>query len=451
MELVEFAGADRDYKVVPVSAVAEILLCDARQTLVREVSTVAGKHDLLETFTAWLLGDNTCGVGMDGTLRVALAASGAGRTYREVAILGYAATSSRIDAAGLSKLEAGLRWLTAREPVVSSVPMPFCTDSVGLLGIALGGRAAGDEAMRQAVSSWLARCIAARADSADGDGCEDLLLLAVEWGTGRAGQKRLLADPALADVRVALRSRGLLTDLKERSDEDEEYDALTLIQQEAAASLGVPRAALRLAALQWLKTKKPQRQTPQREGQEMGKKQASQGVDTRKVFVVHGRNNAAREALFTFLRAIGLHPLEWSEIVQATGKASPYIGEVLEKGFSIAQAVVVLMTPDDEARLREQYQSANEPPHETELTPQPRPNVLLEGGMALGLFPDRTVIVELGQLRPVSDIGGRHVIRMTDKPERRVDLAQRLETAGCAVNRSGTDWFSAGDFSAALR
>lgn len=127
-----------------MSAVAEILLCDARQTLMREVSTVAGKNDLLETFAAWLLEDNPCGVGMDEAVRVALAASGAGRTYREVAILGYAATSARLDAAGLSNLAAGLRWLTAREPVVSHVPMPFCTDSVGLLGVALGGRAADD-------------------------------------------------------------------------------------------------------------------------------------------------------------------------------------------------------------------------------------------------------------------------------------------------------------------
>jgi predicted nucleotide-binding protein len=194
---------------------------------------------------------------------------------------------------------------------------------------------------------------------------------------------------------------------------------------------------------------KLQRQLPRQEGSIMAEKQADLGVDTRKVFVVHGRNNPAREALFTFLRAIGLHPLEWSEIVKATGKASPYIGEVLEKGFSIAQAVVVLMTPDDEARLREPYRGSAEPPHETELTPQPRPNVLLEGGMALGLFPERTVIVELGRLRPLSDIGGRHVIRMNDTPERRQDLAQRLETAGCAVNRSGTDWYSAGAFSAA--
>ena len=73
--------------------------------------------------------------------------------------------------------------------------------------------------------------------------------------------------------------------------------------------------------------------------------------------------------------------------MRETGEASPYIGQVLEKGFSIVQAVVVLMTPNDEARLREPYWGRNEPPEETQLTPQPRPNVLLEAGMALGLFP----------------------------------------------------------------
>lgn len=55
----------------------------------------------------------------------------------------------------------------------------------------------------------------------------------------------------------------------------------------------------------------------------MAEKQAEEANERRKVFVVHGRNNAAREALFTFLRAIGLQPLEWSEIVKATGKQGP--------------------------------------------------------------------------------------------------------------------------------
>jgi predicted nucleotide-binding protein len=177
---------------------------------------------------------------------------------------------------------------------------------------------------------------------------------------------------------------------------------------------------------------------------------ASNEVDAKTVFVVHGRNSAARKAMFEFLRAIGLHPLEWEEIVDATGKASPYIGEVLEKGFQMAKAVVVLMTPDDEARLRKQFHVIGDPPHEVTLNAQPRPNVLIEAGMALSLHPDRTVIVELGHLRPASDLLGLHVVRMSNSSQQRQVLARRLGTAGCEINLSGTDWHTAGDFNSAL-
>ena len=171
----------------------------------------------------------------------------------------------------------------------------------------------------------------------------------------------------------------------------------------------------------------------------------------REVFVVHGKNLAARDALFNFLSAIDLHPLEWSEAVQATGKPSPYIGEVLDAAFSRAHAVVVLFTPDDEARLKESFQSANDPLHETHLTGQARANVLFEAGMAMGRNPDRTVLVELGSLRPFSDVGGRHVIRLDNSSsQRRQELAQRLQTAGCPVNLDGTTWHTTGDFEAAV-
>jgi predicted nucleotide-binding protein len=172
--------------------------------------------------------------------------------------------------------------------------------------------------------------------------------------------------------------------------------------------------------------------------------------DPRRVFVVHGRNSNARDAMFAFLRSINLYPLEWVEAVAETGKASPYVGDVLDAAFSIAQAVVILMTPDDVACLREPFRRPGDPPHETELTPQARPNVLFEAGMAMGRSPDRTVIVELGTLRPFSDVGGRHVIRLDDTTQRRQDLAQRLETAGCPVTLTGTDWHTAGDFALAL-
>ena len=171
----------------------------------------------------------------------------------------------------------------------------------------------------------------------------------------------------------------------------------------------------------------------------------------RDIFVVHGRNLMARDALFTFLRAIDLHPLEWSEAVQATGKASPYIGEILDAAFSRAHAVIVVLTPDDEARLRKCLQIEGDPPHETELTGQARPNVLFEAGMAMGRDENRTVLVELGTLRPFSDIAGRHVIRVNNSSQRRQELAQRLQAAGCPVKLDGTDWHTAGDFESAIK
>jgi len=165
-------------------------------------------------------------------------------------------------------------------------------------------------------------------------------------------------------------------------------------------------------------------------------------ADPTKVMVVHGWDDDARRAMFGFLEAIGLVPLEWSELVAATGSAAPYVGQVLTKAFETAKAVVVLFTPDDEGWLKEEFRQPDESPEETQPTPQARANVLFEAGMALGVHPDRTVLVELGKLRPFSDIYGRHVIRLngTDVPFR--EIARRLQTAGCAVNESKVDWNS---------
>lgn len=169
------------------------------------------------------------------------------------------------------------------------------------------------------------------------------------------------------------------------------------------------------------------------------------GNRAERVFVVHGRNGAARDSMFEFLRAIGLRPIEWSQAIQATGKGSPYIGEVLDVAFGQAQAVVVLMTPDDVAYLRQEY-SHGVHDRDTDPVAQARPNVLFEAGMAMGRDSDRTVLVELGELRPFSDVAGRHAVRLDNSPARRKDLAQRLGTAGCPVVLTGEDWFTAGDF-----
>lgn len=166
---------------------------------------------------------------------------------------------------------------------------------------------------------------------------------------------------------------------------------------------------------------------------------------SRRVFVVHGRNKAARAAMFAFLRSIGLIPIEWSQAIAMTKRASPYIGEVLDVALEAAQAVVVLMTPDEIASLQAQYADGDDDP---EMLPggQARPNVLFEAGLALGRSPDRTVLVELGKVRHFSDIAGRHVVRMSNSMASRQELAQRLRIAGCAVDLTGTDWHTTGEF-----
>jgi predicted nucleotide-binding protein len=166
----------------------------------------------------------------------------------------------------------------------------------------------------------------------------------------------------------------------------------------------------------------------------------------KKVFVVHGRDNDLRNSMFRFLRALKLEPIEWSQAVKATKKGAPYIGEVLDRAFREASAVVVLFTPDDQARLKKSLARESDPEWETTLTGQARPNVLFEAGMAFGRHEDSTILVQVGVMRHFSDIGGRHVIRLHNGAEARQELADRLDTAGCAIDTTGSDWFSEGNF-----
>lgn len=171
-------------------------------------------------------------------------------------------------------------------------------------------------------------------------------------------------------------------------------------------------------------------------------------IDTRQVFVVHGRDAAARASMFDFLRSIGLTPIEWNEAIRMTGKAAPFIGEILDAAFNSAQAVVVISTPDDEVRLSNALIDPADPDDERDFRMQARPNVIFEAGMGFGRHPDRTILVEVGRVKAFSDVAGRHVIRLNNSEARRKDLADRLRTAGCAVIVDGDGWKNAGDFGA---
>lgn len=157
-----------------------------------------------------------------------------------------------------------------------------------------------------------------------------------------------------------------------------------------------------------------------------------------KVWVVYGRDEKRRDAVFTFLRSVGLRPIEWTSALAATKKGSPHVSEVLDTGFEDSGATVVLFTPDDEAKLKREFLKKGDPAHEKNLTGQPRQNVIFEAGMAFGRHPDKTMLVEVGTLRPISDLVGRHTVRLSNAMATRQQFVVRLRAIGCPVDDTGT-------------
>ena len=170
------------------------------------------------------------------------------------------------------------------------------------------------------------------------------------------------------------------------------------------------------------------------------------GANPREVAVVHGRDAEVTSAVFEFLRALDLRPLEWEELVSRAPAATPFVGDLIDKLFENIQAVVVVFTPDDETRLHADLQQADEPTHETRFMCQPRPNVLFEAGRAFGQYPHRTILVEVGELRPISDLVGRHTVKLGAQTSIQ-SFVNRLRVAGCAINTDGSDWLKPSRFS----
>ena len=67
-------------------------------------------------------------------------------------------------------------------------------------------------------------------------------------------------------------------------------------------------------------------------------------------------------------------------------------------------------------------------------------------GLALGAHPKKTIMVQVGKVKSFSDIGGRHMVRLTNDQASRDSFAIRLAQKCPAVNRIGNDWMHVGKF-----
>lgn len=161
------------------------------------------------------------------------------------------------------------------------------------------------------------------------------------------------------------------------------------------------------------------------------------------LFVVHGRDTKLNEDMFGLLRALGLNPIEWSEAVAKTKGNNPDVDKIIGGQMKTVQGIVVLISPDEQAKLKNKF---SETPAERTLQDQARPNVLFEAGWAFGAYPGKTLLVRVGNTRPISDLGGKHIMKLSNNAASRKELAQRLTKMKFKVNTNGTSWLTEFDF-----
>lgn len=165
------------------------------------------------------------------------------------------------------------------------------------------------------------------------------------------------------------------------------------------------------------------------------------------IFVVHGRDEALRRSMFELLRAFDINPIEWSEAIAKAKGANPNIGQVIDNAMKQVQGVLVMFSPDEQAKLKPKFCKPHEQNSLGKLNDQSRPNVIFEAGLALGAHPQKTLLVQVGEMRELSDIAGKHILRLSNDPGSRNELANRLRRKlKFKVNTNGQDWTKAGDF-----
>ena len=142
---------------------------------------------------------------------------------------------------------------------------------------------------------------------------------------------------------------------------------------------------------------------------------------TREVFVIHGRDNEAKQLVARFLQNQKLDPIILHEQANQGRTIIEKLEEHAQVGFAIA-----LLTPDDVGGLREQKDN---------LKPRARQNVIFEFGYFTGRLGRKRVcaLVRDDVDRP-SDYDGVVYIRMDDSDGWKLPLIRELRNAGFPVD-----------------
>lgn len=139
----------------------------------------------------------------------------------------------------------------------------------------------------------------------------------------------------------------------------------------------------------------------------------------REVFIIHGRDNEAKQTVARFLRDLELTPI----ILHEQANQGRTIIEKIENHDRVGFAVA-LLTPDDVGGLQGQ-----------DLKPRARQNVIFEFGYFTGrLGRNRVCALVKGDVDQPSDYDGVVYIRMGDSDGWKLQLIRELRSAGFPVD-----------------
>lgn len=131
----------------------------------------------------------------------------------------------------------------------------------------------------------------------------------------------------------------------------------------------------------------------------------------KRVAMVFGRDMAAKNCADAIVRAAGLEPFDFMAAkAERAESGHEFNHEIIEDLFEMAAIAVVVLTPEEQVELRRPFRNPTAL-EDAQVRYQPRSNVILELGIALGAFGRRVVVLEFSASQHPSDLFGLHPIR----------------------------------------
>jgi len=228
---------------------SDFLLTDARAALRRRL-TESCRTELTRVFAAWLLRESETDAEFASLVSEAATREGAQQDFQTVAILGFGADAGILGAAQIEALKKGLWRQTGREVVIDGLPVAFCIDAVGILGIALGTKTVADGDLTGRVVKWASKFLKNSYDTERTEDWQRSLFAAADQQLGSSLNLSFPKSAATTDVRTALVARGLIERSGDNQAAEDDVQTLRLAIREPPNELNCDRAALRLAAVE---------------------------------------------------------------------------------------------------------------------------------------------------------------------------------------------------------